>query len=45
MGVEALGIVKVLCPFTGKYQGQKGGVDGLGSRVMGEGIGDFQRGN
>jgi hypothetical protein len=45
MGVEALGLVKVLCPSIGECQGQKAGVGGFGSRARGEGIGDFQRGN
>ena len=44
MGGEALGLVKILCPSIRECQGQEAGVDGLGSRV-GEGIGDFQRGN
>jgi hypothetical protein len=44
MGGEALGPVKVLCPNIGEYQGQEGGVGGLGSRGRGKGIEDFQRG-
>jgi hypothetical protein len=28
-----LGIVKIICPSTGKCQGQETGVGGLGSRV------------
>jgi hypothetical protein len=38
MGGEALGLVKIICPNTGEYQGQEAGVGGLGSR---KGIGDF----
>jgi hypothetical protein len=32
---EALGLVKILCPKTGKFQGQAGGVCGLGDREEG----------
>jgi hypothetical protein len=35
MGGEALGIVKVICPGTGKCKGQESGVGGLGSRAGG----------
>jgi hypothetical protein len=42
MGREALGLVKIICPNTGGCQDQEAGVGGLGSRGMGEGIGDFQ---
>ena len=35
MGGEALGLVKIICPSTGEYQGQEIGVDGLGSRELG----------
>jgi hypothetical protein len=45
MGGEALGAVKALCPNIGGMPGPGMGVGGLGSRVSGEGIGDFQRGN
>ena len=45
MGEEALGPVKVLCPSIGEFLGQEAGVDGLGNKGMGEGIGDFWRGN
>jgi hypothetical protein len=45
MGGEALAPVKVLCPSIGKCLGQEAGVGGVGSRGMGERIGDFQRGN
>ena len=41
MGGEALGLVKIICPSTGEYQGQEVRVGGLGSRA-GEGIGDFR---
>ena len=34
-----------ICPSTGEFKGHEAGVDGLGSRGTGEGIGDFQRGN
>jgi hypothetical protein len=40
MGGEALGLAKIICPSTGKCQGQEAGVGGLGSRV-GEGKGGF----
>jgi hypothetical protein len=43
MGGEALGLAKIICLSIGECQGQE--VGGLGSRVRGEGIGDFQRGN
>jgi hypothetical protein len=42
MGEEVLGLVKIICPSTGKYQGQEAGVGGLGSRGSGEGIGIFR---
>ena len=42
---EDLGLVKVLCPSIGEYQGQEVGVSGLGSRGRGEGLGDFWKGN
>jgi hypothetical protein len=45
MGGEALGLVKILCPSIGEYQDQEAGVSGLESRLRGEEIGDFQRGN
>jgi hypothetical protein len=45
MGRETFGLVKVLCPNIGEYQGQEVGVGGLGSRGWGEEIGDFRRGN
>jgi hypothetical protein len=45
MGGEALGLVKILCPSIGDCKGQEVGMDGLGSREMGDGIRDFQRGN
>jgi hypothetical protein len=32
---EALGLVKIICPSTGEYQGQEVGVGGLGSRAGG----------
>jgi hypothetical protein len=35
MGGEALGLVKIICPSTGKCQGQEVGVGGLGSRAGG----------
>ena len=35
VGGEALGIVKIICPSTGKCQGQETGVGGLGSRAGG----------
>jgi hypothetical protein len=40
IGVEVLGLAKIICPSTGECQGQEV-VGGLGSRV-GESIGDFQ---
>ena len=45
MEEEALGPVKVLCPSIGECQGQEAGVDGLGNRASGEGIGEFWGGN
>jgi hypothetical protein len=33
---EALGLLKIICPSTGEYQGQEAGVGGLGSRVRGQ---------
>jgi hypothetical protein len=39
-----LGLVKVLCPSIGEFQGQEVGVGGLGSRERAEGIGDLGRG-
>jgi hypothetical protein len=45
MGGEALRPVKVLCPSIGECLGKEAGVDGFVSRVSGEGIGDFWRGN
>jgi hypothetical protein len=45
MGGETLDLGKILCPSIGECQGQEAGVGGLGSRVKGEGIGDFWRGN
>jgi hypothetical protein len=44
MGGEALGPVKFLCPSIGECQGQEAGVDGMGSRERGEGIGSFSEG-
>jgi hypothetical protein len=35
MGGEALGLAKIICPSTGKCQGQEAGVSGLGRRVGG----------
>jgi hypothetical protein len=35
MGVEALGIAKIICPSTVECQGQEAGVGGLGSRMEG----------
>jgi hypothetical protein len=35
MGGEALGLVKVICPSIGEFQGQKAGMSGLGSRAGG----------
>ena len=43
MGEEALGSVQVLFPSIGEWHCQDKGVSGLGRRVRGEGIGDFQR--
>ena len=40
MGGKALGLVMIICPSTGEFQGQESGVGGIGSRV-GAGIGDF----
>ena len=45
MSGEALGPVKVLCQSIGECLGQEAGVCGLGNRVWGERIVDFQRGN
>ena len=45
MGGQALGLVKILCPSIGECQGQEAEVSELGSRGMGEGIGDFRGGN
>ena len=42
---ETLGLENFICPGIGKCQGQKPGVDGMGSRSGGEDIGDFLRGN
>jgi hypothetical protein len=42
MGGEVLGPVKVLSTSVGECQGQEAGVVGLGSRVLGEGIGGFR---
>ena len=33
LGGEALGFAKIICPSTGEYQGQEGGVGELESRV------------
>jgi hypothetical protein len=41
MGVEALGLMKILCPSIEECQG----VGGLGRRGRGEDIEDFLRGN
>jgi hypothetical protein len=38
MGGQALGLVKVLCPCIGEFQGQEAGVDELGSKERGYGI-------
>jgi hypothetical protein len=35
MGGETLGLVKIICPSKGEYQGQEAGVGGLGSRAGG----------
>jgi hypothetical protein len=32
---EAFGLVKIICPSTGEWQGQELGVGGLGSRAGG----------
>ena len=32
MGGEALGLVKIICPSTGEFQGQEAGMSGSGSR-------------
>jgi hypothetical protein len=45
MGAEALGPVKVLCPSIGQCPEPGMGVGGLGSRLRGEGIGEFRRVN
>jgi hypothetical protein len=45
MGGEAHGPLKVLCPSIGECLGQEAGVGGLGSRVRGERIVHFKRGN
>ena len=37
---EALGLVKIICPSIGEFEGQEVGLGGLGSRA-GEGIRDF----
>jgi hypothetical protein len=42
MGREDLGSVKALCPSVGEYQDQEGGVGGLVSRGMGEGMRVFR---
>jgi hypothetical protein len=42
---EALGLVKAQCPIVGECQDREAVVGGLVSRVMGDGMGDFQRGN
>jgi hypothetical protein len=44
MGGEALGPAKILCWGIGGYRGQELGVGGLGNRVRGKRIGNFQRG-
>jgi hypothetical protein len=33
LGREALGLAKIICPITGKCQGQEVRVDGFGSRT------------
>ena len=43
MGGEALGLVKILCPTIGKFQGQEEGVDRLGSRGGGGDRGFLER--
>jgi hypothetical protein len=35
MGKEALGLLKIICPNTGKFKGQEARVCRLGSRVRG----------
>jgi hypothetical protein len=35
VGGEVLGLMKIICPSTGECQGQKAGVDRLGSRCGG----------
>jgi hypothetical protein len=35
MGGEALGLVKIICPSTGEFQGQESRVGGLGTRAGG----------
>jgi hypothetical protein len=45
MGGEDLGPMKVLYHSIGECLGKEVGVGGLRSRVEGERIGDFQRGN
>jgi hypothetical protein len=35
MGGEALGLVKIICPRAGEYQGQEVGVGRLGNRSRG----------
>jgi hypothetical protein len=40
-----LGLAMILCPSIGECQGQKVGLGKLGSRGMGDGIGQFWRGN
>jgi hypothetical protein len=45
VGGEALVLAKILCPSIGECQGQEVGVNGLGSKGRGKGIGDFLRGN
>jgi hypothetical protein len=45
VGGETLGLVKIICPSIGGFQGQKAEVGGLVSRGREEEIEDFQRGN
>jgi hypothetical protein len=45
MGGEVLGLLKVLCPSIGEFQGQKVGSGWVGEQGEGECIGDIQRGN
>jgi hypothetical protein len=45
VGGEALDPVMVICPNIGDFQGQEVGMGGLVSRVRGEGIGGFGKGN